>query len=162
MSAATIELLQSMPIFGAIREDTLRHLVAQVREVQVTAGAHFFREGDAATGLFVLESGRVEVLKAWQGRDHLLRELGPGDCFGEMALMDFGPRSASVRALEDCTALELCPEHLQSLFDYDPVQFALVQMNLGREVCRRLRATDELLFQAEMTGALPARPRHAA
>jgi CRP/FNR family transcriptional regulator, cyclic AMP receptor protein len=162
MSVATIELLQSMPIFGAIREDALRHLVNQVREVQVPAQAWFFREGDAASGLFVLESGRVEVLKNWEGRNHLLRVLGPGDCFGEMALMDFGPRSASVRSIEDCTALEVCTEHLQSLFDYDPVQFALVQMNLGREVCRRLRATDELLFQAEMTGALPAAPCHTA
>jgi CRP/FNR family transcriptional regulator, cyclic AMP receptor protein len=157
MSAATIELMQAMPIFGAIREETLRFLVARTDEVRVPAGACFFREGDAADGMYVLEVGRVEVLKAWQDREQCLRTLGPGDCFGEMALMDLGSRSASVRALEDCIALILRPEHLQALFEYDPVQFALLQMNMGREVCRRLRVTDELLFQAEM-GSTPRPP----
>ena len=100
--------------------------------------------------MFVLESGRVAVLKSWKGRVFDLRHLKQGDCFGEMALMDLQPRSASVRALEDCTAIELRPDDLLRLFERDPEQFALIQMNMGREVCRRLRFTDELLFRAQM------------
>jgi CRP-like cAMP-binding protein len=79
-----------------------------------------------------------------------MREFGPGDCFGEMALMDLFPRSASIRALVDSTAIELTPDDLLRLYDHDLEQFTLVQMNIGREVCRRLRATDELLFRARM------------
>ncbi|HEX6707845.1 MAG TPA: cyclic nucleotide-binding domain-containing protein [Albitalea sp.] len=154
MPATPIQLMQAMPIFGAIHEDALEYLLEQTRSVTVRAQEFFFHEGDAATGMFVIESGEVEVLKAWRGRDHLLRRMGTGDCFGEMALMDLGRRSASVRAVGDCTAIELRPEHLHRLFERDPVQFALIQMNMGREVSRRLRATDELLFRAEM-GALP-------
>ena len=154
MQTARIELLQRMPIFGAIRDDALQFLLAQTRLVSVVADDFFFREGDQASGLYVLETGRVAVLKDWRGKQFLLRYLGQGDCFGEMALMDLFPRSASVRAMEDCKAIELTAGDLYRLFERDAEQFALIQMNIGREISRRLRATDELLFQAEM-GKLP-------
>jgi CRP/FNR family transcriptional regulator, cyclic AMP receptor protein len=146
-----IELLQGMPIFGAIRDDVLHSLVDQARVVAVAAGRYFFREGDDAQGMFVLEAGCAAVLKNWQGRKYKLHEFHRGDCFGEMALMDLMPRSASVKALEDCSAIELRPEHLMRVYERDVEQFALIQMNMGREVCRRLRATDERLFAVEMS-----------
>jgi CRP/FNR family transcriptional regulator, cyclic AMP receptor protein len=151
MLATRIELLQGMPIFGAIREDVLRSLLEQTNVVVVPAGGYFFREGDDARGMFVLEAGCAAVLKGWQGRKYKLHELHRGDCFGEMAMMDLMPRSASVKALEDCSAIELRPDHLMRLFERDVEQFALIQMNMGREVSRRLRATDERLFAAEMS-----------
>jgi len=154
MQATRLELLQRMPIFGAMREDALQFLLEQTRIVTRRAQDFFFREGDQADAMYVLETGRVEVLKGWNGERLSLRHLEPGDCFGEMALMDLLPRSASVRAVQDCSAIELTPDHLYRLFERDAEQFALVQMNIGREVCRRLRVTDELLFRAEM-GAAP-------
>jgi len=150
MPATRIELLQGMPIFGAIREDALHFLLDLTRTVNVCGGDFFFREGDAASGMFVLETGRVVVVKSWRGQQLPLRELASGDCFGEMALMDLLPRSASVQALEDCTAIELSHEHLYRLYKRDIEQFTLIQMNLGRELSRRLRATDEQLFRREM------------
>ena len=147
MLSARIELLQQMPIFGAVREQALQLLLEPVPEVRVAAGSYFFREQDPADCMYVLESGRVAVLKQWRGREMQLRELGPGDCFGEMALLDLFPRSAAVRAVQDCVAIELTPADLLRLFEKDSEQFALIQMNIGREVCRRLRATDELLFR---------------
>jgi CRP-like cAMP-binding protein len=155
MLQVRLELLQRMPIFGAINDDALRFLLERAQGVDVPAGGYFFRENDAASTMYVLEAGRVEVIRNWHGRDLFLRELGPGDCFGEMALMDLFPRSASVRALEDCRAIVLANSDLLDLYEHDVEQFALVQMNMGREVCRRLRATDELLFRA-MMGEPPA------
>jgi CRP-like cAMP-binding protein len=96
--------------------------------------------------MYVLESGRAAVVKEWQGRELLLRELGPGDCFGEMALIDLSPRSASVQALEDCSAFEIFAASLHQLYQRDLEQFALIQMNMARELSRRLRATDERLL----------------
>jgi len=156
MRETPIELLQRMPIFGALRADTVQFLLQHVRSVAVAAGEDFFRERDQADCLYVLESGRVAVLKTWQGDETLLRYLGRGDCFGEMALMDLFPRSATVRAVEDCKALALAPADLYRLFEHDAEQFALIQMNMGREVCRRLRETDEELFRARMAGAKQA------
>jgi CRP/FNR family transcriptional regulator, cyclic AMP receptor protein len=156
MIAERIELLQQMPIFGAVREEALRFLLEPARAVRVAAGAYFFREQDPAQCMYVIESGRVEVVKQWRGREMVLRQLEPGDCFGEMALLDLFPRSAAVRVLADCSAIELKPEFMLRLFERDAESFALIQMNIGREMCRRLRATDEQLFQAVMGEAPPA------
>jgi CRP/FNR family transcriptional regulator, cyclic AMP receptor protein len=153
MEAARVAALQRMPIFGGIRADVLQFLLEQAAPVSIAAGAYFFRENDQAQSVFVLEAGRVAVLKLWNGAEHLLTHLGPGDCFGEMALMDLFPRSASVRAVEDCAALELAGGAFYDLYQKDLEQFALIQMNLGREVSRRLRLADERLFQLRM-GAL--------
>lgn len=150
MERPQLEHLQHTPIFGALRADALELLLAQTRIVTIPAGEWFFREGDAARSMFVLEAGHAVVLKGWQGHELEMRTLGPGDCFGEMALMDLFPRSASIRALEDCSAIELTPDDLMRLYELDVEQFTLVQMNIGREVCRRLRATDEQLFRARM------------
>jgi CRP-like cAMP-binding protein len=153
--ATRIELLQRMPIFGALREDSLEFLLRQAGSVEVAAGEYFFRENDQANSMFVLESGRVAVYKTWGGKECVIRFLTTGDCFGEMALMDLFPRSASVRALEKCSAIELTPANLYRLFEHDAAQFALIQMNMGREVCRRLRQSDEQLFSIGMGGSGP-------
>jgi CRP/FNR family cyclic AMP-dependent transcriptional regulator len=148
MPPTRTELLQGMPVFGAIRDDSLHFLLEVARVAVVRAGEPFFREGEPGSSMFVLEAGRAAVVKHWHGRDYVVNRLVAGDCFGEMALMDLHPRSASVHAEEDCRAIELDAADLHRLFKRDPEQFALMQMNVGREVCRRLRATDELLFRA--------------
>jgi CRP/FNR family transcriptional regulator, cyclic AMP receptor protein len=154
MAPGRIALLQAMPIFGALRDDALECLLEDAPYVDHARGEFYFREGDSAQCMYVIESGAVEVLKRWDDRDWPLHQLHAGDCFGEMALMDFFPRSASVRAVEDCRAIEIEISALHRLAERDMEQFALIQMNIGREVCRRLRATDELLFRARMGEAL--------
>lgn len=157
MATTRIDWLQRVPVFGALRDDSLEFLLARARSVAVAAGGHFFREGDQAHAMYVLETGLAVVLKGWRGESFELRRLEPGDCFGEMALMDLYPRSASIRALADCTAIELTTADLMRLYEHDLEQFTLIQMNIGREVCRRLRATDEMLFRARMGEAADTR-----
>jgi CRP-like cAMP-binding protein len=150
MQEARIELLQRMPVFGGIRADVLQFLLGLCPLVSVPANEFFFREHDQADSMFVLEAGKAAVLKSWGGQEYLLRTLAEGDCFGEMAIMDLFPRSASVRAIEDCTAIRLSAASLYQVYAQDLEQFALIQMNMGREVCRRLRETDNRLLRATM------------
>jgi len=82
------------------------------QQFQRRAGEFFFRENDQATSMFVLESGKAVVLKGWRGHDIELHRLRAGDCFGEMALMDLFPRSASVYATEVCRRLRATDERL--------------------------------------------------
>jgi CRP-like cAMP-binding protein len=147
MQEARIELLQRMPIFGGIRADVLQILLRLCPVVSVPTNEYFFREHDQADSMFVLEIGKVAVLKSWRGQEYLLKILKEGDCFGEMAVMDLSPRSASVRAVEDCTAIRVSAANLYKLYEQDPKQFALIQMNMGREVTRRLREADNRLFE---------------
>ena len=154
MTHPTLSLLQQMPIFGGIGDEALALLLEHTREISVKNGDYFFREGDRAVSMFVLESGRVAILKSWQGQEYLLSHLEMGDCFGEMALIDLSPRSASVRAAVDCQAIELTTADLYELYQKDSTSFAMIHMNLERELSRRLRESNEQLFQARMQAHL--------
>jgi CRP-like cAMP-binding protein len=71
MREARIELLKRMPIFGGIRTEVLRFLLAQCPIVSAPANEFFFREHDQGDSMFVLEIGKVAVLKSWRGQDYL-------------------------------------------------------------------------------------------
>jgi CRP-like cAMP-binding protein len=150
MQEARIELLQRMPIFGGIRTEILQFLLTLCPIESVPKGEYFFREHDEGDSMLVLEMGQAAVLKSWRGQDFLIQTLNEGDCFGEMAVMDHCPRSASVRAVEDCIAIRISAANLYQVYARDLKQFALIQMNMGREVCRRLRDANNRLFGASM------------
>ncbi|WP_072394601.1 Crp/Fnr family transcriptional regulator [Hyphomicrobium sp. CS1GBMeth3] len=150
MQDARIELLQRMPIFGGIKSEILQFLLGVCPIVTMPTNEFFFREHDEGDSMFVLETGKVAVLKSWRGQEYLLQFLKEGDCFGEMAVMDHCPRSASVRAVETCSAIRISAANLYQVYAQDLKQFALIQMNMGREVSRRLREADNLLFSAKM------------
>ncbi len=156
MERAQIDLLRRMPVFGGLRESALRRLLERATTVHRAGGEAFFLKGDAAKAMYVLESGRVAVTKRWQEEEFVLHELAAGDCFSEMALMGLQPRSASVRTLQACDAIAFGTHDMLHLYETDVEQFALMQMNLGRELCRRLRATDERLLRAAMSEASSA------
>src|SRR5262249_3076486 len=134
MQEARIELLQRMPVFGGIREDVLQFLLGLCPVVSVPTNEFFFREHDQADSMFVLEAGKVAVLKSWRGQEYLLRTLKEGDCFGEMAVIDLLPRSASVRAVEDCTAISLSAANLHQVYRRDLQPFNPHPINHGREM----------------------------
>lgn len=147
MLQSRVKLLQEMPVFGGIREDALEFLLKLASIVSVAKGDFFFRERDNATTMYVLEQGNVVILKARAGRDRVLGHLGPGACFGEMSLIDLFPRSTSIQAEEPCTAIEIASDALYELYKRDLEQFTLIQMNIAREISRRLREADEQLFE---------------
>ncbi|MCB1784810.1 MAG: cyclic nucleotide-binding domain-containing protein [Chromatiaceae bacterium] len=159
MATSRVRLLQQMAIFGGLSESVITHLLdgAEVREVP--AGSCIFSEGDIDNSIYVIEHGTVSVFRHWEGRDYLLRKLGAGDCFGEMALMDCKPRSASVYADEPCGLIRIASAQLGELYAVDVEQYVLIHMNLGREVCRRLSEADKRLFAYEYVGK-PARRPH--
>ena len=133
---------------GGVDDKALRFLQARARTCRYATGSPITREGETGTGLFVLLRGRVAVQRRWDDHEVLLRELGAGECFGEMALLDLGKRSASVVAIEACSVLEMETGLLHDFFEHDPRQFALMQMNIARELSRRLRSTFNALFNA--------------
>jgi CRP-like cAMP-binding protein len=145
-----IRLLRDTPIFGGVADEVLALLLDRAAEVVVRKGEFFFLEGDDGVSAFVLERGNVSILKKWEGKNYLLRHLHAGDCFGEVALMDFCRRSASVLADEDCAAIELSTGDLREVASKNLEQFAMIYMNMGRELCRRLREADERLFRAKI------------
>jgi len=153
LSKRSREMLQGMPVFGGISEQTLGFLL-QLADTHVVASDHyFFHEGDNATSMFVLEEGRAAVLKSRDGNELEIDQLEQGDCFGEMALLDLYPRSCSIRAIGPCKVKEISQLSLFKLYEQDLEQFTIIQMNIGREISRRLRLSSEKLFQSHETSS---------
>mgnify|MGYP002700368661 CR=1 FL=1 len=145
-----IQLLQSTPFFGATNEKSVALLLSLSETVSISAGEYFFHQGDQGDSLYLLEKGSASIFKTYEGQDYILRTVTNGDCFGEMTLIDFTPRSATVRAESDCTAIEISSAALHSLYQQDCEQFLIIQMNITREVSRRLRGADERWFQLKV------------
>lgn len=99
-----IGFLLDAPMFCDLDATGLSQIV-HILEVQTFApGLHIFREGEPGDAWYVLYDGQVEVLKAIGGGQRVVATLGPRACFGEMAILDGSPRSASVRTLQDTVA----------------------------------------------------------
>jgi CRP-like cAMP-binding protein len=102
------EILKNVPIFSGLDKGHLKRLSRLMVERRFGPGEEIMKEGDQAAGFFVVTSGKVEVVRgADGGKGEVLNTLGPGEFFGEMALFEGFPRSATVRALEptDCLAM---------------------------------------------------------
>ena len=101
--------------------------------IAVPKGKTVFRQSDAGDGAYIIESGRVGVLVARDGAEVQIAERGPGDLFGEMAIIDNRPRSASIVALEDCVLLKLTGSQLaHRVAAADPVIRLVLDVILAR------------------------------
>ena len=111
--------LRHAPVLAALPEKLLEQLAGQVREVHVPAGSWILREGDPADSMFIVASGRIEVIRE-ERPETVLRVLRRGDVIGELALLQEGVRSASARAQRDTELLELGRAEFESLIEYVP------------------------------------------
>ena len=102
------DTLSQVPLFSQLSRKDLKRLAKGTVTRQFGKGAVIVKEGDQAIAFYLMRSGRAEVVKGAEGSSpRILNTVGPGDFFGEMALLDGYLRSASVRALEDTECLVL-------------------------------------------------------
>lgn len=145
--------LREMGLFGALSDEVLTRLAKTLPTERFAPGDIVFREGDAAHSLYVLLDGEVEVTKKSRGAlEHRVAILGPSDCFGEMSLIDVQPRSATVRAVAPSRALRMDSEQIDRLYRQDLKSYAIVTLNIARDLSRRLRVADGIL--AEVAGSV--------
>jgi CRP-like cAMP-binding protein len=142
----SIDRLREIGLFGALSDEVLEHLSKNLQQRRVQPGTTVFQEGDAAHDMFVVLDGEVEVLKkSRRGRVQRVAILGPNDAFGEMSIIDVQPRSATVRALAPTRLLRIAAEDLDALYRHDVKSYAIVVLNVARDLSRRLRVTDGIL-----------------
>ena len=118
--------LSVLPLFSTLPDAALHRLERATRVVDLPAGAVLIRQGDPAGSAFAVRTGRLEVLVG----DTVVRELGPGQVLGELALLTGEPRSATVRARRDTTVVEIPREALEDVLATDPsaARFVLGQV----------------------------------
>jgi CRP/FNR family transcriptional regulator, cyclic AMP receptor protein len=138
--------LRNIGLFGALSDEVLAFLVSMLTVVEPQVGETIFREGDEPTAMYVVLAGEMEVTKKSRGGvDARVAVLGPGDWFGEMSIVDVQPRSATVRALASGRLIRVSAADLDALYRHDVRSYAIIVLNLARELSRRLRVADGIL-----------------
>jgi CRP/FNR family cyclic AMP-dependent transcriptional regulator len=138
--------LARIPIFAGLPEETLDVLIAAGTSLGVPAGCQLVAEGDLARSVFVVCEGELEIRKRGAGgSDIRLAVLHPGDCVGEMSLIDIQPRSATVISLTDARVFRLDHAEIGKLHRSHAAVYTFLLMNIAREISRRLRRADQLL-----------------
>src|SRR3970040_2146554 len=138
------EILKNVPIIPGLDKGHLKRLSRLMVERRFGPGEVIMKEGDQAAGFFVVTSGKVEVVRGADGdRPEVLNTLGPGEFFGEMALFEGFPRSATVRVLEDSECLAMP----RGDFTADPPTNAEIAFAVLEPVVPRLRDADARLTE---------------
>jgi CRP-like cAMP-binding protein len=138
------DLLAKVPIFSGLDQRHLKQLSKLMVPRSFKTGDVIIKENDQAAGFFIITSGKVEVVRgADGGSPHVLNTLGESDFFGEMALFEGFPRSATVRCLEDTECLAMTRWDFRAeLAGHAEVAVAVLET-----VVRRLRETDARLSE---------------
>jgi uncharacterized membrane protein len=138
----TIDTLRHVPLFESLDDETARKLCQLLETIDCKAETSLFRAGDEGDAMYLIERGKIRIcVQASDGRDMTLTELGRGDFFGEMALLDGQRRSADAIVAEDARLAVLSREHFLSFVRSSPD----VALELLTALANRLRHTDELL-----------------
>ena len=144
----TPAMLRDIGLFGGLDDETLTLLARELPTEHADIGTVVVREGDQARDMYVIVAGELEVVKLGRGGEVRVALLGPGDWFGEMAILDVQPRSATVRAVAPTMLVQMSAEHVDRLlYRRDVKAYALLIMNIARELSRRLRVADGILSQ---------------
>lgn len=116
-----LQALEASPLFSALGRANLEHLAAAATEISAPIETLIIRQGDQADAIYLIEEGAVAVtVKGQDGRQHPVAELTAGDYFGEIALLDSVPRTANVRAVEDCRLFKIDRETFLSAASQNP------------------------------------------
>ena len=114
-----ITFLLTTPMFEDLDPAEIREIVHIVETNKYAPGEVVFSEGDTGDAWYALYRGEVEVIKTTANAEQPIRKLEPPACFGEVAILDGLPRSATVRATQESTVLRVPRDALQKLLDED-------------------------------------------
>jgi CRP/FNR family transcriptional regulator, cyclic AMP receptor protein len=134
--------LRSVPIFAALDDAAVEELCTLLMPAEFETGTQLFHIGDAGDAMYLIEQGRIRItIIDADGRDVTLAELGAGDFFGEMAMIDGHGRSANAIVAEHARLAVLTRENFLTFVSSD----ARIVLEMLSAITNRLRRTDELL-----------------
>jgi len=141
-SAERVELLRRVPVFSGLSNADLEAVADVSVPRQYEAGEIVFREGDEGGTCYVVRSGVARAIREHpDGRSITLSHFTAGDIFGELAMFDDSPRSATVDVLEDTEVIAIPGRDVQRLISDHPE----IAIKLIGALAQRLRATNERL-----------------
>jgi CRP/FNR family transcriptional regulator, cyclic AMP receptor protein len=139
-----VEILRKVALFEGLTQAQLRKLGGALTAVEFSGSAHIFREGEPGTSMFIISEGKVRISKMVPGiGEEALAILERGQYFGEMSLIEDGPRSADAIAHSPCRLYELQREKLDEVMFTDKELAYVLLWTFVRTLSARLRETND-------------------
>lgn len=140
MLSERVELLEQAPLFSVLHPTDLKVLAARFHLVRYGRGEVIFRESELAERLFLIDTGRVKLsIASPTGHELLIGVLGRGQIFGELEIIDRGPRAMDARAMEDSQVYALNSDVFWTMLENRPA----LARRLLELMARRLRRADQ-------------------
>lgn len=138
---AKIQFLRRVPIFGALNDDSMQRIASIMLEKSYSRKSIVFHEGDHGDTLYIIKAGRVKIAKvAIDGREKTLTIMQPGDFFGEMAIFDNLPRSATAEAIDnDVRLFGLNKKDFERLVH----EYPSIALRIMKDLTRRIRQINQ-------------------
>ncbi len=135
-----VALLEEAPLFSVLHPRDLRSLATKFQVVTYRKGEVLFREGEPAERLFLIDTGRVKLsIRSSAGQELLIGVLGRGQIFGELSLLDRGPRAMDASAMEETRVFALPSDNFWTVLENRPA----LARRLLELMARRLRRADQ-------------------
>jgi CRP-like cAMP-binding protein len=143
----TLSILKATQLFKELDEEELDAVAKCVAELHYEPGEVVIQEKTPGQALYLVKQGKVKVEKETQGKHILLAELGPGQAFGEMSLIDSIPTSASVTAVDAADLLAIGRLDLNVLLNWNTILAAKMWRSFTEMLSIRLRDMNERLLE---------------
>lgn len=154
MSATQViqDNLRAMRLFTDFTSDEVANFIELADTVRVKAGEPIVRQDEPGDAMFIIVGGKATVSHHKGGKMITLAVLDAGDFFGEIALVDQGPRSADVVAVEDCTLLKIQESVIHALAGVYPGAAFKLLVAVGRVMVERMRRTNQKYIDSLLIG----------
>ncbi|MFC1746706.1 Crp/Fnr family transcriptional regulator [Candidatus Neomarinimicrobiota bacterium] len=142
--------MSQVPVFQGLSERALREIEHIVHHREFHEGEVIFNEGDPGLGMYIILNGKVQILNNQDPENPIIySELGEGDFFGDLALVDDADRSASAISAADTHLIAFFRPELKDILERFPKMGNKILLNLAQVTAQRLRKTNELLMAAQ-------------
>ena len=146
-----IETLKNVPIFRELKMNEIREIERIIHHRYFKPKEVIFWEGEPGVGMYIIQSGDIGIYQGHDSdREEELASLHPGDFFGEMALLNEEPRSATAVSLNNSHIIGLFRPDLFGLFERKPGFGVKVLLKLADMLATRLRKTDDELHELKL------------
>lgn len=152
---------RNISTFGALSDATIVHLVSRAEVLALDAGDVLFEAGEPSEGFYVIIKGQLAFYKYHEGHYAFIRNYQSGENIGFVGMIALHRRIGRARAEEEVIVVKIPSSLFQGLYESDTQDFALLLMNLARDMARGLRAVDNLIVAQHQGDQQACAPRSA-
>lgn len=144
------ELIEDISIFGGIDRTFVDRIIEHCDTMQRKAGELLYKEGDPATEIFIVISGKIKLVHNYAENPYELIELSEGNSLGETSVIGIEPHASTAVVTEDCELLVLSRNIMNRIHEAEPEVFTVLILNIARELARRLHKNRKTMLNLKI------------